>query len=194
MTPSPSASRRHLLIVGPQGSGKGTQGARLAHSLGIPTISTGDLFRAHVAAGTAFGAQVNALMLAGQLVPDGVTAQLVRERLQEPDASNGFLLDGFPRTAAQARLLDAILEESGITLDAVLVLEVPRAESFHRLRRRALEQGRADDTDEIIGTRLDIYEAEVGPLLAHYGDLLLAVDGVGTVDEIAARIHVALTE
>lgn len=193
MTNHPSETpRRRLLIVGPQGSGKGTQGVHIAELLGIPAISTGDLFRSHVAHRTPLGARVEALMLSGRLVPDDVTAELVRERLNEPDTADGFLLDGFPRTAAQARLLDGILAELGTSLDIVLVLLVPRAESTQRLRLRALEQGRADDTDEVIARRLDIYEEEVEPLLAHYDGLVVTIDGVGAVDEIAGRIRATL--
>lgn len=194
MTSHPSETpRRRLLIVGPQGSGKGTQGVRIAKLLGIPAISTGDLFRSHVADRTPLGARVEALMLSGRLVPDDVTAELVRERLNEPDTADGFLLDGFPRTAAQARLLDSILAELGTSLDSVLVLVVPRAESTQRLRLRALEQGRADDTDEVIARRLDIYEEEIEPLLAHYEGLVVTIDGVGAVEEIAGRIRATLT-
>ena len=136
-----------LLIVGPQGSGKGTQGARIAEALGIPTISTGDVFRANISQGTELGQQVKAIVEAGNLVPDELTSALVRDRVAQDDAAVGFLLDGYPRNTAQVGHLDEILAEQGASLDAVIELSVPRAESIARLALRATEQGRADDTE-----------------------------------------------
>ncbi|MFH8252129.1 adenylate kinase [Microbacterium sp. B2969] len=183
-----------LLIVGPQGSGKGTQGVRIAETLGIPVISTGDVFRANVAEGTDLGLQVKSIIDAGQLVPDELTSAVVRDRLSQPDAQGGFLLDGYPRNLPQVMHLDEFLEGRDEALDAVVVLAVPREESIARLAKRAHEQGRADDTDEVIAARLSIYETETAPILGVYGTrgIVDEVDGVGTLDEITARIIAAL--
>jgi adenylate kinase len=135
-----------LLIVGPQGSGKGTQGIRIAQAFGIPAVSTGDVFRSAVAAGSELGEQVKAVIEAGHLVPDELTSAVVRDRLADPDTASGFLLDGYPRNIAQVRDLDAFLEGRDEELDAVIELVVPREESIERLSRRAKEQGRTDDT------------------------------------------------
>ena len=183
-----------LLIVGPQGSGKGTQGVRIAEAFGIPVISTGDMFRANIAGGTELGARVQAIIEAGDLVPDELTGEIVRDRLQQPDAAYGLLLDGYPRNTAQVGQLDAFLAEQGTGLDAVIVLDVPRAESIDRLRLRALEQGRDDDTEDAIARRLDIYERETAPILSVYAErgIVDAVGGVGSLDEVTARIVSAL--
>jgi adenylate kinase len=183
-----------LLIVGPQGSGKGTQGVRIAETFGIPVISTGDVFRANVAEGTELGEQVKSIIDAGSLVPDELTSAVVRDRLQQPDAEDGFLLDGYPRNLAQVMHLDEFLEGREEQLDAVIVLAVPREESIARLHKRAAEQGRADDTDEVIANRLSIYENETAPILGVYGtrDVVVEVDGVGSLDEITSRIVTAL--
>ena len=179
-----------LLIVGPQGSGKGTQGARIADALGIPTISTGDVFRANISQGTELGQQVKAIVEAGNLVPDELTSALVRDRVAQEDAANGFLLDGYPRNTAQVAHLDDILAEQGTSLDAVIELAVPREESIARLALRAPEQGRADDTEEAIAHRLAIYERETAPILSVYGErgIVDTIDGVGSLDEISERI------
>ncbi|GAA3763177.1 adenylate kinase [Microbacterium kribbense] len=183
-----------LLIVGPQGSGKGTQGARIAEALGIPTVSTGDVFRANIAAGTPLGEQVKAITAAGELVSDELTGQIVRDRLAQDDAAAGFLLDGYPRNVAQVRDLDGFLTELDAQLDAVIELEVPRAESMARLSLRAQQQGRTDDTDEAIAKRLSIYERETAPILDVYRErgIVDQIDGVGTLDEITDRIQAAL--
>jgi adenylate kinase len=183
-----------LLIVGPQGSGKGTQGARIAQALGIPTVSTGDVFRANIAAGTPLGEQVKAITAAGNLVSDELTGQIVRDRLSQDDAATGFLLDGYPRNLRQVRDLDGFLAERGAAVDAVIELSVPRAESIARLALRAKEQGRTDDTDEIIAKRLAIYESETAPILDVYRErgVVDTIDGVGTLDEITERIVAAL--
>ncbi len=189
---TPTSTR--LLIVGPQGSGKGTQGVRIAEAFGIPVVSTGDIFRANIAGGTELGRRVQAIIAAGDLVPDELTSEIVRERLLQPDAAHGFLLDGYPRNVAQVGHLDAFLDAEGQALDAVVVLEVPRAESLQRLRLRAAEQGRTDDTDEVIAHRLDIYEHETAPILAGYSarGIVESIDGVGSLDAITERIVAGL--
>ncbi|WP_417556027.1 adenylate kinase [Microbacterium sp.] len=188
-----TASAR-LLIVGPQGSGKGTQGVRVAQALGIPVVSTGDIFRANIKEGTDLGKQVTAILDAGDLVPDELTSEIVRDRLSQEDAANGFLLDGYPRNTAQVGHLDAFLADGGTALDAIILLDVPREESISRLRLRAVEQGRSDDTDEAIAHRLDIYEHETAPIISVYEPrgIVDRIDGVGSLDEITARISAAL--
>ena len=183
-----------LLIVGPQGSGKGTQGVRIAEAFGVPAVSTGDVFRAAIKDGTELGAQVQAIIEAGNLVPDELTSAVVRERLSQDDAAPGFLLDGYPRNLGQVSDLDAFLDGRGESLDAVIELSVPREESISRLALRAAEQGRTDDTAEVIAHRLSIYETETAPILGVYGErgLVVAIDGVGSLDEITERIVTAL--
>lgn len=183
-----------LLIVGPQGSGKGTQGVRIAEAFGIPTVSTGDVFRGAVAAGTPLGQQVKAIIEAGDLVPDELTSAVVRDRLSQADAEGGFLLDGYPRNVAQVMHLDEFLEGRDEQLDAVIELDVPRDESIARITQRAAEQGRTDDTEEVIANRLAIYERETAPILDVYRTrgVVDRIDGVGTLDEITARIIAAL--
>ena len=183
-----------LLIVGPQGSGKGTQGVLVAEAFGIPVVSTGDIFRANIKAGTELGQQVTAIMEAGDLVPDELTSAIVRDRLSQDDAANGFLLDGYPRNTAQVAHLDEFLGERGETLDAVILLDVPREESLERLRLRAIEQGRADDTTEAIAKRLDIYEQETAPIIEVYAErgIVDRIDGVGSLEAITERIGAAL--
>ncbi|UYO97791.1 adenylate kinase [Microbacterium sp. M28] len=188
-----TASAR-LLIVGPQGSGKGTQGVRIAESFGIPVISTGDIFRANIKNGTPLGAQVTEILDRGDLVPDELTSEIVRDRLSQDDAANGFLLDGYPRNAAQVAHLEEFLSARGEALAAVILLDVPREESIARLQLRAAEQGRSDDTAEAIAHRLDIYEHETAPILETYSDrgIVDRIDGVGSLDEITERIFAAL--
>ncbi len=183
-----------LLIVGPQGSGKGTQGARIAETFEIPAVSTGDVFRANIAEGTELGRRVQAVIEAGNLVSDELTSAVVRDRLAQPDAAAGFLLDGYPRNLAQVADLDAFLDARGENLAGVIELSVPREESIARLSLRAREQGRTDDTEEVIAHRLSIYERETAPILGVYGErgLVDSIDGVGTLDEITERILTAL--
>ena len=183
-----------LLIIGPQGSGKGTQGVRIAETFGIPAISTGDVFRGAVKAGTPLGEQVKAIIEAGDLVPDELTSAVVRDRLAQPDAEVGFLLDGYPRNVAQVMHLDEFLEGRGEEVDAVIELDVPRDESIARLSRRAAEQGRSDDTEEGIANRLAIYERETAPILDvnRSRGVVERIDGVGSLDEITDRIVAAL--
>jgi len=190
-----SASAR-LLIVGPQGSGKGTQGVRVAEAFGVPQVATGDIFRENVTGGTELGKQVQAIIEAGDLVPDELTSELVRDRLEQPDAANGFLLDGYPRNRNQVGDLDAFLEPRGEALDAVIELVVPREESIARITQRAEEQGRTDDTEEVIANRLAIYERETAPILEEYRErgIVDEIDGVGTLDEVTERIFAALAK
>jgi adenylate kinase len=183
-----------LLIVGPQGSGKGTQGVRIAETFGVPAVSTGDVFRGAVAAGTDLGQQVKAIIEAGDLVPDELTSAVVRDRLSQQDAAEGFLLDGYPRNVAQVMHLDEFLEGRDESLDAVIELAVPRDESIARIAGRAAEQGRSDDTEEVIANRLAIYERETAPILEVYRTrgIVDDIDGVGSLDEITDRIIAAL--
>jgi adenylate kinase len=189
-----TSSAARLLIVGPQGSGKGTQGVRIAETYGIPVVSTGDIFRANIKGGTELGQQVTAILDRGDLVPDALTSEIVRDRLSQDDAAHGFLLDGYPRNAAQVGHLEDFLSGRGEALDAVILLDVPREESISRLSLRATEQGRSDDTPEAIGHRLDIYEKETAPILETYSarGIVDRIDGVGSLDEITERISAAL--
>jgi adenylate kinase len=189
-----ATSSARFLIVGPQGSGKGTQGVLVAEAFGVPSISTGDVFRENISGGTELGRRVQAIVEAGDLVPDELTCELVRDRLEQPDAAGGFLLDGFPRNRAQVDALAEFLDSRGEALDAVIELSVPRDVSIARLSHRALDQGRTDDTEEIIANRLAIYERETAPILDVYRGqgLVEQVDGVGTLDEVTERIFAAL--
>lgn len=191
-----AAPSARFLIVGPQGSGKGTQGVLVAEAFGVPQVATGDIFRENVKGGTDLGKQVQAIIEAGDLVPDALTSELVRDRLAQADAARGFVLDGYPRNRGQVSHLDEFLTGRDEALDAVIELVVPREESITRLRQRALDQGRTDDTEEIIANRLAIYERETAPILDVYRerDLVLRIDGVGTLDEVTARIFDALAE
>lgn len=183
-----------LVIMGAQGSGKGTQAARLAEHLGVPAISTGDIFRGNIAAGTELGRLAQEYTARGELVPDEVTDRMVQDRLAQPDAAAGFILDGYPRNATQLQALDEILAALGTELDAVLELKVAHAELLERMQRRAELEGRADDTAEVIARRLDIYAEQTAPLAAAYAErgLLVSVDGSGELDEITQRLLVGL--
>ena len=185
-----------LLIMGPPGAGKGTQGKRLAEELAIPAVSTGDIFRTNVANQTELGKVVSAIMAKGELVPDSVTVDLVADRLAQPDAGAGFLLDGFPRTVVQAEALDGILAELGQRLDAVLSLVVDDETLVRRMLSRAEIEGRTDDNEDTIRRRFAVYAAETEPLLALYRErgLLVEVDGLGSVDEVLDRIIGALNQ
>ena len=197
MTVSLQGSNRErgarLLIVGPPGSGKGTQATFIADAFGVPAISTGDIFRFHITHQTELGVRVKAIVDAGDYVPDDLTNELVAHRLAEPDAAKGFLLDGYPRTLEQVRYLDELLAADG-KLEAVVRLTADRDELVRRLTHRAHEQGRADDTEEAIRHRQDVYAQQTAPIIDVYRDrdLLVEVDGIGSVDEVAARIREAL--
>ena len=183
-----------FLLIGPPGAGKGTQAARLAESYGIPAISTGDIFRFNVKNETELGKLAKSFMDRGEYVPDSVTNDLVRDRLNMDDAAAGFLLDGYPRTADQVNELDSILDEHGKSLDAVILLTADTDEIVRRLLNRAIEQGRADDTEDVIRRRLEVYEAETAPLTSVYASrgLVIMVDGLGAIDEVTDRIVEAL--
>jgi adenylate kinase len=183
-----------MLIMGPPGAGKGTQASVIAGRLGIPAISTGDIFRANVTQGTPLGVQAKQYMDAGEYVPDEVTNDMVRARLREPDARDGFLLDGYPRTLAQVDFLDGVLAERGQALERVLELTVDTEEVVDRLLRRALDQGRTDDTEDVVRRRLEVYTEQTAPLLAVYRErgLLVQVDGLGPIDQVTDRALEAL--
>lgn len=183
-----------MIFMGPPGAGKGTQAAVVAEKYGIPAISTGDIFRANVGEGTPLGLEAKRYMDAGEYVPDSVTNNMVRDRLAQPDAEPGFLLDGYPRTLAQVEELDGMLAASGASLDAVVVLTVDSEELVQRLLKRAETSGRSDDTEEVIRHRQDVYTEQTAPLIDVYRDrgLLLEVDGLGEVTEVSERIFAAL--
>ncbi|HWJ10272.1 MAG TPA: adenylate kinase [Nocardioides sp.] len=185
-----------LLIMGPPGAGKGTQATAVADHFSVPAISTGDIFRANVSGGTPLGVEAKKYMDAGEYVPDEVTNNMVRSRIAEPDAASGFLLDGYPRTLAQVTELDGMIEETGHQLDAVLVLTVDQEAVVGRLLKRAEIEGRADDTEDVIRRRLEVYAAETEPLIAVYADrgLVVSVDGMGEIDDVQQRIFAALDD
>ncbi len=185
---------RRLLLLGPPGAGKGTQAQRLVDALGIPQISTGDMLRAAVAAGTAVGREAKRYMEAGELVPDEVVIGVARERLAEEDCADGFILDGFPRTVAQAEALDGILRELGCKLERCVAMAVDEDELVARLLKRAEIEGRADDNEETIRTRMREYHAKTSPLIEYYRQrgVLAEVDGLGSIDDVAVRIEDSL--
>ena len=183
-----------LILMGPPGAGKGTQAKYVADHFGIPAISTGDIFRANVSRGTELGVEAKRYMDAGEYVPDEITNRMVRNRIDEPDADPGFLLDGYPRTLAQVEELDGMIAFTGHSLDAALVLEVDSEEIVQRLVQRARTEGRADDTEEVVRRRQEVYEEQTAPLIEVYRDrgILVEIDGMGTVDEVTKRIFDAL--
>jgi adenylate kinase len=183
-----------LLIMGPPGAGKGTQAKAVADHFGIPAISTGDIFRANVAQGTPLGVEAKRYMDAGEYVPDEVTNNMVRNRIAEPDAAKGFLLDGYPRTLSQVEELDGMVEATGHRIDAVLCLTVDKEAVVERLLKRAEIEGRADDTEDVIRRRLEVYAEETEPLIKVYDarGLVVFVDGMGEIDEVQRRIFAAL--
>ena len=183
-----------LLLIGAPGAGKGTQAEKLSAAYKIPAISTGDIFRHNVKNETELGKQAKAFMDRGEYVPDSLTNDLVRDRLSQADAKDGFLLDGYPRTAEQVTELDNILESAGTKLDVVVQLTADTDEVVRRLLNRAIEQGRADDTEDVIRRRLEVYEEQTAPLTSVYAGrgLLVTVDGLGEVDEVTGRILEAL--
>jgi adenylate kinase len=181
---------RRLVLLGPPGSGKGTQGDLLAARLGIPTVSTGALFRDQMARGTALGVEAQTYIAQGHLVPDRVTNAMVKSRLAAADAVPGFILDGYPRNVPQVAVLEEILSAQGWSLSGALSLELPEELIVDRLLKRALIEGRPDDTEPVIRQRLAVYHRETEPIIEVYREagLLLPVDAVGTVAEVTARI------
>ncbi|MGC5077280.1 adenylate kinase [Agrococcus sp. DT81.2] len=186
----------NLLIVGPPGAGKGTQAARIAEALGVPAVSTGDIFRQNIKEQTELGKRVTAILDAGEYVPDELTNELIDDRLAQADAEDGYLLDGYPRTAGQVEFLDGVNLHRGEQLDAVVRLVADTDEVVRRLLARAAQQGRSDDTEDVIRHRLDVYERETAPLVAIFEerDLVVEVDGIGPVDEVTERILAGLAE
>ena len=183
-----------LLLIGAPGAGKGTQAEKLADAFQIPAISTGDIFRHNVKNETELGKQAKAFMDRGEYVPDSLTNALVRDRLSHADAIEGFLLDGYPRTADQVVELDDILSAQGNKLDVVVQLTADTDEVVRRLLNRAIEQGRADDTEDVIRRRLEVYEEQTAPLTSTYAarGLVAMIDGLGEVAEVTGRILEAL--
>jgi len=180
--------------MGPPGAGKGTQARFVADHFGVPAISTGDIFRANVSQGTPLGVEAKRYMDAGEYVPDEVTNRMVRNRIDEEDAGPGFLLDGYPRTLAQVTELDGMIGFTGHQLDAVVVLTVDPEELVQRLLQRAQTDGRADDTEDVIRRRQEVYSEQTEPLIGVYRErgILIEVDGMGEVDDVTARIFAAL--
>ena len=186
----------NLLVLGPQGAGKGTQAKRISREYGIPHVSTGDMFRAEQEAGTEFGRRVGEIMATGQLVPDELTIAMIEERLGRDDARDGFVLDGFPRNLAQAEALDAMLGGIGRGLDAILFFDVPDEVGMERALNRAQIENRPDDTRDVIAKRLEIYHSETEPIVEHYRATgkLVPLHAARTVDEVWAEISAALSQ
>jgi adenylate kinase len=183
-----------LVLLGPPGAGKGTQAERIAERLGIPAISTGDIFRANIKGGTPLGKTVQEYTSRGALVPDSVTNEMVRDRLAQDDVVDGFLLDGYPRNVAQVGELDAILAEAGLTLDLAIEITADPDVVVARLLKRAEIEGREDDTEDVVRHRLDVYVQETAPIAHVYADrgLLARVDGIGDVDAVTERLVAAI--
>ena len=186
----------NLLIVGPPGAGKGTQAARIAEALRVPAVSTGDIFRQNIKEQTELGKRVTAILDAGEYVPDELTNELIDDRLAQDDAADGYLLDGYPRTDGQVEFLDGVNLHRGEQLDAVVRLVADTDEVVRRLLVRAEQQGRSDDTEDVIRRRLDVYERETAPLIAIFAErgLVVEIDGIGPVDEVTERILAGLAE
>lgn len=177
-----------VVLLGPPGAGKGTQATLLAEHYGVPHISTGDLFRAHIGQGTPLGLEAKGYLDKGELVPSDLTNRMVKERVNEPDTAIGFFLDGFPRTVEQANALEEILRELGTKIDKVLSFVVDE----EAVVRRMLSRGRTDDTEDVIRNRLRVYHAETEPLLGHYAGSIVTVDAMGSIDDVNARARAAL--
>ena len=184
----------NLLVLGPQGSGKGTQAKRISAAHGIPHVSTGDMFRAAVVAGTELGRRVEPILASGDLVPDDLTVALIRERLSQHDARDGFVLDGFPRNLAQAEALDGMLAEIGRGLDAVLFFDLSDGLAVERIRGRALDEGREDDSPEAIARRLAIYHEQTEPVVERYRATgkLVPLHAARSIEDVSTEIEAAL--
>ena len=184
----------NLLVLGPQGSGKGTQAKRISAAHGIPHVSTGDMFRAAITEGTELGRRVEPILASGELVPDELTVELIRERLAAPDAVAGFVLDGFPRNLAQAEALDAMLERIGRALDAVLFFDLSDELAVERIHGRAVEEGREDDTPEAVARRLAIYHEQTEPVVERYRATgkLVPLHAERTIEQVSTEIEDAL--
>lgn len=185
-----------LLLLGPPGAGKGTQAKRLVREHGIPQISTGDMLREAIAAGSELGLRVKPILDSGELVPDALMVDLIRERLARPDTGGGFVLDGFPRTIAQAEALDDMLREIGRRLAVVLELQLDEEEAVRRLLGRAREEGRSDDTPDVVRNRMRVYREQTEPLVAYYlaEGTLVGVDATGSIEHVAAEIERVLDQ
>jgi adenylate kinase len=181
----------NILVLGPQGSGKGTQAKRISAAHGVPHVSTGDMFRAAIAAGTELGRRVEPILASGELVPDELTVALIRERLGQDDAAAGFVLDGFPRNLVQAEELDTMLAGIGRPLDLVLFFDLDDATATERMLGRAADEGRADDTPEVIARRLAIYHEQTEPVVGRYrqAGTLRTLDAAASIDEVFAQIE-----
>ncbi|HET9794812.1 MAG TPA: adenylate kinase [Thermoanaerobaculia bacterium] len=182
------------IFLGPPGAGKGTQSSRIAARHGVPQISTGDMLRQAAAEGTPLGLRARKIMEAGELLPDDVIVDLIRERISRPDCAAGFLLDGFPRTSGQAEALDRMLAERGLSVDAVVNLDVDEGKLIERMAGRAKNEGRADDNPETIRERLRVYREKTAPLVSWFEKKgrLVTVDGLGEIGEVSRRIEEAL--
>jgi len=183
-------------VLGPQGAGKGTQAKRIASGYDVPHIATGDMFRAAISEGTELGKQVESILAKGELVPDETTVAMIRGRIAEEDAEGGFVLDGFPRNLAQADALDAMLEEIGRRLDAIIFFDLPDDVATQRMLKRAVEEGRSDDTPEVIARRLELYHSETEPIVEHYRATgkLVPVPADRTIEEIWVDVQDALEQ
>ena len=184
----------NVLVLGPQGSGKGTQAKRISAAHGVPHVSTGDMFRAAITEETELGRQVEPILASGELVPDELTVALIRDRLSRDDARGGFVLDGFPRNLVQAEALDEMLQSIGRPLDTVLFFDLDDETAMRRVRGRASEEGRTDDTPEVLARRLAIYHEQTEPVVERYraAGTLRALGAGGTVDDVFAEIEAAL--
>lgn len=181
---------RRILFLGPPGAGKGTQAEMLARAIGIPHISTGVMLREAIAAGTELGQEVEAVVSSGALVSDDLVLAIVDERLGQDDAQCGYLLDGYPRNVSQAEALEGVVGADGI--EVAILLDVDTDELVSRLLARAEDQGRSDDTEEVIRHRLEVYEGETAPLVDYYSDRLVRIDGLGEIEDVFTRIVAAL--